>query len=100
MIRASSGSGSISLIASFDGTGNGAYPYAALTPTGNGNFYGTTYNNGPNGSGTIFEFDPGSNVSTPTPGPLPLMGDGAAFGWSRRLRRRIQQVRPVFPMGR
>jgi hypothetical protein len=27
--------------------------------------------------------------STPTPGPLPLLGAGAAFGWSRRLRRRI-----------
>jgi hypothetical protein len=23
------------------------------------------------------------------PGPLPLLGAGAAFGWSRRLRRRI-----------
>jgi hypothetical protein len=25
------------------------------------------------------------------PGPLPLLGAGAAFGWSRRLRRRIKQ---------
>ena len=25
----------------------------------------------------------------PVPGPLPLLGAGAAFGWSRRLRRRI-----------
>ena len=24
-----------------------------------------------------------------TPGPLPLLGAGAAFGWSRRLRKRI-----------
>jgi MYXO-CTERM domain-containing protein len=23
------------------------------------------------------------------PGPLPLLGAGAAFGWSRRLRKRI-----------
>jgi len=26
-----------------------------------------------------------------TPGPLPLLGAGAAFGWSRRLRRRIKR---------
>ena len=25
----------------------------------------------------------------PVPGPLPLLGAGAAFGWSRRLRRRL-----------
>jgi MYXO-CTERM domain-containing protein len=28
---------------------------------------------------------PGATV----PGPLPLLGAGAAFGWSRRLRKRI-----------
>jgi hypothetical protein len=28
-------------------------------------------------------------VSTPVPGPLPLVGVAAAFGWSRTLRRRI-----------
>jgi hypothetical protein len=27
--------------------------------------------------------------ATATPGPLPLFGAGAAFGWSRRLRKRI-----------
>jgi hypothetical protein len=27
--------------------------------------------------------------SAPVPGPLPLLGAGAAFGWSRRLRKRI-----------
>jgi len=27
--------------------------------------------------------------STAVPGPLPLLGAGAAFGWSRRLRKRI-----------
>lgn len=26
---------------------------------------------------------------TPTPSPLPLLGAAAAFGWSRRLRKRI-----------
>jgi MYXO-CTERM domain-containing protein len=30
-----------------------------------------------------------SPPSAATPGPLPLLGAGAAFGWSRRLRKRI-----------
>jgi MYXO-CTERM domain-containing protein len=30
-----------------------------------------------------------SNSSTSVPGPLPLLGAAAAFGWSRRLRKRI-----------
>lgn len=55
---------SITLKASFDGSGNGGNPYAALTPTGNGNFYGTTVNGGVNGEGSIFEFDPTSGLVT------------------------------------
>ena len=31
-----------------------------------------------------------SITPVPTPGPLPLFGAGAAFGWSRRLRRRLK----------
>ncbi len=31
-------------------------------------------------------------VQTSVPGPLPVLGCGAAFGWSRRLRRRIQKA--------
>jgi hypothetical protein len=31
----------------------------------------------------------GSGPSSQVPGPLPLLGAGAAFGWSRRLRRQI-----------
>lgn len=31
----------------------------------------------------------GSPGAAAVPGPLPLLGAGAAFGWSRRLRRRI-----------
>jgi hypothetical protein len=30
------------------------------------------------------------NTTTPTPGPLPILGAGAAFGMSRKLRRRIK----------
>ncbi len=40
--------------------------------------------NGPN-SITFTPFNPSS-----VPGPVPLFGAGAAFGWSRRLRRRIK----------
>jgi len=32
---------------------------------------------------------PPSPSGTTVPGPLPLLGAGAAFGWSRRLRKRI-----------
>jgi uncharacterized repeat protein (TIGR03803 family) len=84
---------------SFNGT-NGRNPVSALTAAGNGLYYGTTRFGGANGGGTIFAFDSGVRSSNPVPGPLPLMGAGAAFGWSRRLRRRIQQVRSVFPIGR
>lgn len=53
----SSGGGSITPKASFDGA-NGANPESALTPAGNGLFYGTTVLGGSNGVGSIFEFDP------------------------------------------
>jgi len=91
---------SIILKGSFDGA-NGDGPVAALTPAGNGLFYGTASYGGDNDLGTIFEFsdfDPAPG--TPVPGPLSLLGVGAAFGWSRRLRRRIQPVRPVFSICR
>jgi uncharacterized repeat protein (TIGR03803 family) len=61
-----SGGGSITLKGSFN-RAIGAYPYAALTPAGNGTtFYGTTALGGVNDSGAIFEFDPsGSGSITP-----------------------------------
>ena len=36
-------------------------------------------------------------VLTEVPGPLPLLGVGAAFGFSRRLRRRISTSQPGTP---
>jgi uncharacterized repeat protein (TIGR03803 family) len=57
-----SGSGSITLKASFNGT-NGATPYAALIPADNGLFYGTAYSGGDIGVGSIFEFDPSGGGS-------------------------------------
>jgi hypothetical protein len=37
------------------------------------------------------------NLVTPVPGPLPLLGGAAAFGWSRRLRCRIRRSSPTLP---
>ncbi|MCP9886272.1 proprotein convertase P-domain-containing protein, partial [Synechococcus sp. ATX 2A4] len=65
--------------------------------------------NGENGNGTwqlIYRdsanLDPLSINSwsltvIPVPGPLPLLGVGAAFGFSRRLRRRISMSKPTPP---
>jgi hypothetical protein len=94
-----SGNGTISLEASFDGS-SGAYPFAALTQADSGKFYGTADYGGANCdlltgvmcNGTIFEFDP--NASSSAPAPLPLMGAGSAFGWSRKLRRRLRLQQP------
>jgi uncharacterized repeat protein (TIGR03803 family) len=92
-----SATGSITLQNSFVG---GSNPYAALTAAGNGLYYGTTSGAGANGTGAVYAFDSGVRDSNPVPGPLPLMGATAAFGWSRRLRRKIQPVRSVFPIDR
>jgi uncharacterized repeat protein (TIGR03803 family) len=48
---------------SFDGTG-GADPYAGLVQAADGDLYGTTYEAGAHGSGTIFKITPSGTVST------------------------------------
>ncbi len=83
----------ITLQDSFTGS-NGAYPDAALTAAGNGLYYGSTTFGGANDLGAIFSFDSGIRGSNPVPGPLPIVGIGAAFGWSRQLRRRVAQANP------
>jgi len=45
-------------------------------------------------TGTLF-VDYEYNNPLPTPGPLPILGAGAAFAASRRLRRRIQLNKPI-----
>jgi len=43
-----------------------------------------------NSSANAVVFTPVSSPAAPVPGPLPLFGAAAAFGWSRQLRRRIK----------
>ena len=60
-----------------------------------------------NGTWTLFFTDDSSSdplsinswslTVTPVPGPLPLLGVGAAFGYSRHLRRRISTSQPGTP---
>ncbi len=45
------------------GCTDGAYPYAGLVQFG-GNFYGTTFEGGANGVGTVFKITPGGTLTT------------------------------------
>jgi uncharacterized repeat protein (TIGR03803 family) len=51
----------LSSLASFDGS-NGRFPTASLTLGPDGLFYGTTFRGGSSDRGTIFSFNPSSNV--------------------------------------
>jgi hypothetical protein len=70
---------------------NGGTSYTNYTTTdGLGNdFVRGVYASG----NTIYAATDGgvSLAQLPVPGPLPVMGAGAAFGWSRRLRRRLRR---------
>jgi uncharacterized repeat protein (TIGR03803 family) len=57
------GSHTITVLASFTGA-NGARPWAGLVMDAGGNLYGTTYQGGANGTGTLFEVPRGSNTIT------------------------------------
>jgi len=52
------------------------------------NFFNRTFDRSPMNSLSFIPVAP--DPVTSVPGPLPLFGAGAAFGWSRRLRRRIK----------
>jgi uncharacterized repeat protein (TIGR03803 family) len=52
-------------ILNFDGT-DGAYPYAGLIQSTNGNLYGTTLGGGANGGGTVFDITLDGTLTTPT----------------------------------
>ncbi len=53
----------INKLADFNGT-NGTNPGASMVALSNGFFYGTTYNGGANGDGTIYEFNANTNSIT------------------------------------
>jgi uncharacterized repeat protein (TIGR03803 family) len=53
----------LSTLASFNGT-NGSSPEAGLVMDGGGNLYGTTYNGGASGDGTVFELAQGTGTLT------------------------------------
>jgi uncharacterized repeat protein (TIGR03803 family) len=58
------GSGTITPLASFNGT-NGGQPVGGVTFDANGNLYGTALSGGANGKGTVWELAKGSGTITP-----------------------------------
>src|SRR5262249_23244358 len=63
VFEGAAGSGTITALASFDGT-NGAYPSAGLVLDASGNLFGTTQNGGSSNKGTVFEVTAGSGAIT------------------------------------
>ena len=63
VFKLAKGSSTITALASFNGT-DGYNSLAALIMDGSGNLYGTTYEGGVNGLGTVFELANGSSVIT------------------------------------
>ena len=59
-----SGSGTVTTLASFSGTGNGANPQASLYRDASGNLFGTAYAGGSSSKGTVFEVVNGSGTIT------------------------------------
>ncbi len=51
-------------LASFDGTDGGGPFYVTLVQGANGNFFGTTYGDGANDGGTVFEVSPAGRITT------------------------------------
>jgi uncharacterized repeat protein (TIGR03803 family) len=57
-------SGTLTSLYTFTGGNDGASPYGALVQALDGNFYGTTWNGGANGFGTVFTFTPNGRITT------------------------------------
>ena len=58
------GAGTLSTIHNFGGTGDGSNPEAGLIQGSDGFFYGTTYNGGASGSGTVFKVGTTGSLTT------------------------------------
>ena len=63
MFEVAHGSGTITTLASFNGT-NGADPIGGLVEDSSGNLFGTTHDGGASGDGTVFEVAQGSGTIT------------------------------------
>jgi uncharacterized repeat protein (TIGR03803 family) len=56
--------GALTTLYSFTGGADGSGPLGGLVVGSDGNFYGTTENNGTGGYGTVFQYVPGGTVTT------------------------------------
>jgi hypothetical protein len=91
----------ISFDFSQDLVGQGGWGTTCKSPSSGGCDFNLFSGLGPSGSGffeltsgsdgfVLSKFAPaGANTGVPVPGPMPVVGAVAAFGWSRRLRKRI-----------
>jgi hypothetical protein len=64
----------------------------ALIP--DGFFGGPIVSSGPSFGDTFEPYNSQNWSLTPVPGPLPLLGVAAAFGYSRKLRKRLKSSKP------
>lgn len=78
-------------IAELNLTGSGFVPVVSFAPRVN-IWIKDTFDNPVPGASSI---DNAQNTLRNVPGPLPILGAGAAFGFSRKLRRRIKASRVV-----
>ena len=65
-------SGTLTILYSFSGRSDGGNPATKLVQGTDGNFYGTTYDEGSSGSGTIYKLTPRGNLTV-----LHTFGDGS-----------------------